>query len=662
MFGLSQRQVHLDFHTSENIEGVGAEFDADEFARMLKEAHVESVSCFARCHHGMIYYDTRLPARHPHLRRNLLREQIDACHRCGIRVPVYITVGWDEYSASRHPEWLERDIDGRPVGAGPLEAGWRKLCLNTAYVDYVVEQTEEVLDRFDTDIDGLFFDIVWQGECCCNSCMSDMLQSAYDAQQQNDRRMFADLVVNAFKAKLTSAVRAKRADCTIFYNSGHVAPSVRSSLSDYTHLELESLPSGGWGYDHFPITARYARNLGKSFIGMTGRFLKSWGDFGGLKTQAALEYECCSALALGGGCSIGDQLHPSGRMTSATYELIGRVYKQIAEREPWCANANAVTEIGIINPDLIREGCAANGVNAVSAGVHRMLKERHYQYDFIDFEMNLSRYKLIVLPDVIRLDYDQATVVNNYVSQGGKLMLSYCSGMAKTGYDFLIGGMPARVKGEAPFSPDYLTVSKSIADGVPDTEYVMYERGLELEPSADAEELAYVWKPFFERDYKHFCSHSHTPVNESSGYPGIVANQNIIYFGYPIFGMYKRHGARVYRDIVVNALRRLLADDEKLVVTDAPTTAGIMLNYQPVEDRYILHVLHYIPERRYDATDTIEDVLPLYNVNVSIKLPLGFSRAVQVPQNMEICCVWTGARVDLTIPRVDGHTMIAITQ
>ena len=29
-----------------------------------------------------------------------------------------------------------------------------------------------------------------------------------------------------------------------------------------THLELESLPTGGWGYDHFPLSARYAQTLG----------------------------------------------------------------------------------------------------------------------------------------------------------------------------------------------------------------------------------------------------------------------------------------------------------------------------------------------------------------------------------------------------------------
>ncbi len=48
------RQVHLDFHTSEHIAGVADDFDAEAFADTLAKAHVDSVTCFARCHHGWI--------------------------------------------------------------------------------------------------------------------------------------------------------------------------------------------------------------------------------------------------------------------------------------------------------------------------------------------------------------------------------------------------------------------------------------------------------------------------------------------------------------------------------------------------------------------------------------------------------------------------------
>jgi len=100
------RQVHLDFHTSEHVEDIAAQFDPDDFARTLERARVNSVTCFARCHHGWIYYDTKInpERRHPHLKRNLLMEQIEACHKRNIRVPIYVTIMWDHYTAQRHAD------------------------------------------------------------------------------------------------------------------------------------------------------------------------------------------------------------------------------------------------------------------------------------------------------------------------------------------------------------------------------------------------------------------------------------------------------------------------------------------------------------------------------------------------------------------------------
>jgi hypothetical protein len=96
------RQIHADFHTSELIADVGSEFDAGAFAEMLADAHVDSITCFARCHHGYMYYDSALyPERiHPTLAdRHLLKHQVEACHAKNIRVCAYTTVQWDHYTS-----------------------------------------------------------------------------------------------------------------------------------------------------------------------------------------------------------------------------------------------------------------------------------------------------------------------------------------------------------------------------------------------------------------------------------------------------------------------------------------------------------------------------------------------------------------------------------
>src|SRR5690242_3115984 len=54
------RQVHLDFHTSPLIPDVGRDFDAEAFADSVQAGHIDSITCFAKCHHGMSYYPTKV--------------------------------------------------------------------------------------------------------------------------------------------------------------------------------------------------------------------------------------------------------------------------------------------------------------------------------------------------------------------------------------------------------------------------------------------------------------------------------------------------------------------------------------------------------------------------------------------------------------------------
>ena len=91
---------------------MGVEFDAKEFVQTLKESSINSVTVFAKCHHGLSYYPTKVGEMHPHLKFDMLGQMIEACHKSGIRTPVYISVCWDERAADNHPEWRVLDETG----------------------------------------------------------------------------------------------------------------------------------------------------------------------------------------------------------------------------------------------------------------------------------------------------------------------------------------------------------------------------------------------------------------------------------------------------------------------------------------------------------------------------------------------------------------------
>ncbi len=652
MENLRYRQIHLDFHTSEKIVKVAYDFDAAEFAAILKNAHVNSINCFAKCHHGMLYYDTKFPARHPELARNLLKEQIDACHREGIHAPIYVSVGFDEYIAARHPQWTQRMDDGKPRGAGPLAAGWRLLCFNSPYIDYLEDQVVEILEKFGKNVDGFWFDIMHQKPCYCSYCMKGMEEAGVNPENGEEVKQYADQVLKGVKERLTEVIRQYNQDCSIFYNAGHVDPTIRDTLALYTHLELESLASGFWGYEHFPITVRYAKNLGLEYLGMTGRFHKSWADFGGFKNKAALEYECFTILAHGAKCCIGDQLHPAGQMNQAAYDLIGSVFKQVEEKEYWCSDVRPVSEVAILM------GNEQGSVNLSPSirGACRILEEAHYQFDIIDEAMDFESYKVILLPDGVLLNESLKSKLEAYTAQGGKLMLSYQSGMDSRKNGFVLEGMGVDFIREGEYQQDYIAAEEPLRKELCKTEYVLYDRGLYVTPKGDTDVLASLWHPYFNRDYKHFCSHFQTPVERKSEYPGIIRNENIIYISHPIFSMYRKHGMKAYKQLILNCLNLLIPD--KQIQTNAPTTAHINLNHQPEQHRFVLHILHYIPERRCEDIDVIEDVIPLYNIQLKVKLPQSPKGVYCAPEQILLDFEFKNGYVDICVPEVNGHQMI----
>ncbi len=664
MATLPFRQVHLDFHTSPLIPDVGASFDPDAFARMLKDAAVNSVTVFARCHHGLCYYPTQVATPHPSLKRDLLGEMIDACHRQGIQAPIYITVVWDEHAATAHPEWRQVSRDGRLVGRPPLsnEWGWQWLCMNSPYADYVAAQTEEICRNY--PVDGIFFDIVMQTKpgCVCTHCLKSMAELGLDPANDEHLQRHTLIVERNFMQRMTALVHAFHPQARVFYNSRlrldpDAQTGMRGEADSYTHWEIESLPSGGWGYNHFPLFARYYQTLGKEYLGMTGRFHLSWADFGGMKNPAALEYECLRQLALGGQCSIGDQLHPRGALDPAVYELIGAVYRQVEACEPWCTDAVPQAEIGVLMPGAVDHHFESRA-REILEGTMRLLAELGQQFHILDNAADLSRYRLIVAPDEVAFGPALAAKVGDYLAGGGSLLLSHRSGLGPDGR-FALDEIGLDYLGEAPYAPNYFHVAgepNALTQGIPPTDYVLYEAGSRVQVRPGTEELVAEAIPYFNRTWDHFCSHRQTPAEGPSGYPLVTRRGRVIYFAGPIFYAFQVYGNGVYKALLKNAIDALLPDP--LVRTGLPSAGEVTLLAQG--ERLVCHLLYYTPQRRSIRVDIVEDVVPLYNVPLAVRTEIKPKRVYLAPQGQDIPFERDGAYVRCTVPEVRGHQMVVV--
>lgn len=663
MAELRFRQVHLDFHTSDKIPGVGARFEASQFQAMLQLGHVDSITLFSKCHHGLTYHDTAVGVRHPHLVTDLLPQQIAACRAIDVKTPIYISAGLDEAMIQRHPEWGVKGKDGQTFA--PLKPGFKALCFNTPYLDYLCAQIEEVIEMFDGG-DGIFLDIIAARRCYCQWCLEGMLEIGCDPADDVAAGEYGAWVLQKYYQRTTAACLKQNPELRVFHNSGHIPKGAPDLIRWNSHLELESLPTGGWGYDHFPISAKYAATTGYDFLGMTGKFHTTWGEFGGFKRAAALRYEGAAMLAFGSKCSVGDQLHPSGAMNEDTYALIGAAYSEVAAREAWCRGTVPVSEVAIISPEALDRSTGGQGrAYPAEEGAARMLLETQTQFDVVDLLHDLTPYRLVILPDEITLSGDFALKIEAYWRAGGKLLMSGTSGM-KVGHDAFALDLPLEVVGRSEWNPDYIIPGDKLPTAPVRGPLVIHGGAWDVRVTADGETLAQRANPYFNRAFDHFCSHQHTPDAQRSEFPAIVGDSRFVYFAHNIFTRYRLYGQPLYRDLVTDAIHYLLGD--LAVTTNLPTAGRVSLMRQQEESRYILHLLYATPSLRggsngeaAHAVEVIEDLVPLYNVECVLRLPTRAQAIRLVPSGEAL--EWShdeqgGTR--FTVPQLLCHQMIEI--
>ncbi|MBQ6470504.1 MAG: beta-galactosidase trimerization domain-containing protein [Victivallales bacterium] len=670
------RQIHLDFHTGSLIPGIGLAFDKEKWQKTLQDAHVNSITLFAKCHHGWHYHNTAVGHMHPNLGFDLLRAQYEACREVDINAPIYLSAGYDVKCLQEHPEWqtVPYVAEGEtPAVNNNIRPGFLRACFNSPYVEHLVEEIREVLEQF-PDCNGIFLDIVSQPLCICEHCLKVMRENGLDPMKPQDLGICARMALDRYYSMTTHAIMDVNPNMPVFHNAG-ITPGCFSQMRPWdSHLELESLPTGGWGYDHFPMSAKYAITTGFDFLGMTGKFHTTWGEFGGFKSPNALRYECDAMLAFGAKCSIGDQLHPSGALDEATYHLVGQAYADVEAKEPWCDNVSSVAEIAILpktafHPAFMREEQYYGDV-----GANRVLLEGHFLYDVIDLEADFTPYRLLILPDEIHVDAKLKRRLDSYLSKGGRLLLTGSSGLNKDGKPLFDLG--ATLEGASPFQPDYMLPIPELQVAGCESPVVMYLRGqrMKLVKGAGGRSLGDVYDPYFNRtDKAHFCSHQHTPNHrDASPYISGVQKDNIVYLAHPVFSIYRVWGnvplGQYLRKVIGLALGR-----PPMVESNLPSMARLSVMNQSAENRLVVHLLYanVLPRGMavgtvYDGVtvsgngEVIEDLLPLHGTIIQMAVDKPVKGVTLEPQGVPVPFSVTEGRLSFRVDSFTCHQMVVV--
>ena len=656
----SSRQVHLDFHTSEQLENIGEKFDKASWQKALVDAHVSSINIFAKGHHGFSYYPTKVGTQHPNLGFDLLKSQLEASHEIGIKTPFYFAIGWSVLDAVTHPEWVIKNKNGKSKKGDLIQSlnaedpypnfTWELLMPEGGYLEMILKQTEELCKNY--ELDGFWYDIIPNNAINYNAySRAGFKKAGIDVDNDLEVEMHHVEKLKFFMASCNAIIKKYHPDASIFYNwSTHMNNSntFKYKLYEYnTSYDLEDLPTTWEGYNEFPLRAKYFSNMGKPVTGMSGKFHTAWGEFGGFKYPNALKYEAASMIAFGANVNFGDQLHPSGIIDSETYKNIGSAFSYVKSIEAFGPGGKQVAKTGLwMTFDNHTEQAAS-----------LLLLDTQTNYVVVNNLKDWSDLELIIIPSKPNLSAKNVETLNQFVADGGKLLVLGEGALKrdKSGFALDVGGT---YLGKASYDVDYTVVSDALSKNVVRSPFLNYMPAIKIKPDANVKLLASIREPYFSRTKAHYTSHQNTPYNlQPATHPAIYRYGNTIVVAHPLDKMYLKYGAQIHRELFKNTLDALLTTP--MVRANLPSSGRVNLLHFPEKNRYVAHLLYAVPVQR-GVAQVIDDLVPIYDTTVEIKLKENIKKAYLMPGNIELNTTKSNDKMSVIIPKFTCHTALVL--
>lgn len=656
----SSRQVHLDFHTSEQLENIGEKFDKASWQKALVDAHVSSINIFAKGHHGFSYYPTKVGTQHPNLGFDLLKSQLEASHEIGIKTPFYFAIGWSVLDAVTHPEWVIKNKNGKSKKGDLIQSlnaedpypnfTWELLMPEGGYLEMILKQTEELCKNY--ELDGFWYDIIPNNAINYNAySRAGFKKAGIDVDNDLEVEMHHVEKLKFFMASCNAIIKKYHPDASIFYNwSTHMNNSntFKYKLYEYnTSYDLEDLPTTWEGYNEFPLRAKYFSNMGKPVTGMSGKFHTAWGEFGGFKYPNALKYEAASMIAFGANVNFGDQLHPSGIIDSETYKNIGSAFSYVKSIEAFGPGGKQVAKTGLwMTFDNHTEQAAS-----------LLLLDTQTNYVVVNNLKDWSDLELIIIPSKPNLSAKNVETLNQFVADGGKLLVLGEGALKrdKSGFALDVGGT---YLGKASYDVDYTVVSEALSKNVVRSPFLNYMPAIKIKPDATVKLLASIREPYFSRTKAHYTSHQNTPYNlQPATHPAIYRDGNTMVVAHPLDKMYLKYGAQIHRELFKNTLDALLTTP--MVRANLPSSGRVNLLHFPEKNRYVAHLLYAVPVQR-GVAQVIDDLVPIYDTTVEIKLKENIKKAYLMPGNIELNTTKSNDKMSVIIPKFTCHTALVL--
>ena len=455
-----QRQILVDMHIPDWDPGFLKYLDPVEMVELYQKSGADAVMHYCNSHMGLCYWPCSVGEMNKLLKgRDVVGETVTELHRRGMASCAYYSCMFNNWAWTNHPDWRMVFAPTEGTGGGSSEGtrGTRYgiCCFNSEpYNDFMNQQTDELTKKY--EFDAIFFDMIyWPRICICDNCKSRFRrESGADIPGKADwtdplwckfaasRERWLD---ETFK-RLTETVR-RNAEIPLF-NNASPQPVTWLWGDSIDELRGQDLIGGDFRmidiFSGFHLFQRISKgpvlymNAFTGYIGSASYIISPEEQF----VENALY-----SLAFNSPFMAIDAIESNGKLNPQYYEDdLRKVFDKMKPYQSLLgAGGKPVAEVGIYFSDASRMALAEDGVALTDdslyhvlpptsphiigwVGANRALRINHLPVATITKLQlkELSQYRVIVLPQVVRMSDEEVEAFRNYVENGGKL---YASGV-----------------------------------------------------------------------------------------------------------------------------------------------------------------------------------------------------------------------------------------
>ena len=445
------RRSLLDMHIPDWDSQFLSKYDPVALAQQYKNANVDGVLLYCKSHMGLNYWPAPVGGIHPAAKtRDLVGELVVELNKLNIRPAAYHSVMYDNWAAENHPDWRIQSASTLTGDKNRIALGARyaTCCPNNPnYLEYEKLQITSLISRY--EFDALWIDMVfWTAICVCKFCV-DRLKSEEGieiptevnwsspdwSKFQNARIRWLD----DFWEQIRTSVKDLQPDLAITHNFAstlgswwNASTTHESSLDDFTGGDLYG------GKNEQLIVSKMMHHISRvqpaEYMSSRTPDLRYHVQ---LRTERDILIQALGATANHLAFLFIDAIDPVGTVSNGVYERMGKVFAVTSKFEEFLGGV-PVEDVAVYFSDHSKMSPAENGMKiwelpekpshhlAAFHGACRTLQAEHIPFGIITKSQLsiLSQFKVLVLPDVTRMDMDEITLIKDFVKNGGRVYAS----------------------------------------------------------------------------------------------------------------------------------------------------------------------------------------------------------------------------------------------